>query len=52
VPEVTHRMIETNGIRLRVAEQGRLKGVLPVEARLEQKLSNPSSSRDREGRSR
>ena len=49
--EVTHRMIETGGIRLQVA-LGRLRWYRAAEVRSEQKLSNPRSGRDREGRSR
>jgi hypothetical protein len=50
MPEVTHRLIEMNSIRLHMAGWA---GWYPaVEVRSEQKLSNPRSERDREGRSR
>jgi hypothetical protein len=41
MPEVTHRMIETNGIRLHVAEQGEGPLVIPPQPANPRQLASP-----------
>ena len=41
MPDVTHRMIETNGIRLHVAEQGEGPLVIPPQPANPRQLASP-----------